>query len=379
MLQFEAHQLGPSIRLLLVLGVPAERLATLFHTTSANIRQIKHRTEIARRASRENLHHFPDVRDSLDVFGPKERWKSAHIEDKSRGKYSFEERTEEVEQLVARYRKSLEFENGANALRRFLPFTARASEPVVLDAKASLHFHIAWFLTHTGHSESALEHARTSMSASLAAFNESFGNLHYLRRYGETALVASNSLLLAHNPTAALSVLKAAQSAAEACGAQIGSEVFRQRGTALLQLGQDDLAEGQFSEAREAMRQTGEARNEEHVITLGTRQTNFVRPAKGCEAGQELIARVVTMFGESSLQYVMAVNWAAATALRTDSPSAIRATLEKLEQLDTESSVFKHQATISRLLPLVPRLNLLPDARTRFLRFLLYENAHRKK
>ena len=75
----------------------------------------------------------------------------------------------------------------------------------------------------------------------------------------------------------------------------------------------------------------------------------------------------------------MALHWAAACGLSTDSPAIIQSTQDSLLSGPDPVAQFGHQSTIRRLLRLTPELGLDDRLRRAWVRRALYENAFRNR
>src|SRR4029079_16152677 len=97
----------------------------------------------------------------------------------------------------------------------------------------------------SGHSGSAGREAALAQSLGKSAFRESH-HKEYAARFIQAALIDSHSCLLSRRPRQVWQILEVARDAAESIGAPLGSDHFRQRGVALLQLREDERAIQQF-------------------------------------------------------------------------------------------------------------------------------------
>jgi tetratricopeptide (TPR) repeat protein len=366
-----------SISLLRKLGVPTATLAHLFHTSPENIRKVD-----SRAYEGDSVDSPPLVTDLLREFADDREWevlrRKSPLADKLRNRKRLEAVERELSAKVAQYAKSEQFSAGARALRLFLPLVANATHPEVLRIRALVHRHLAWFSVHNGQSERAIDYAREAMRAALSAFDASLGDRRFLKEYTEAALITSNALRISHRTDEVFSVLDNADAAVLALERKLGSEHYRQRATALFQKGEDEAALNLFQAARFAAEQTGNQHQIEIQMT-SDRQSNVIRPGKGLARAFDLSEGTKLFFGPQSLEYVMAIHWAAAAALSTDSDSEIKEALRLVREAAPVARQFGHQATTNFLLSITHELNLPLLKRRIWIRFLLYENSFRSK
>jgi hypothetical protein len=367
-----------SIRLLRRLGVPDKKLAGLFHTSEENIRQVggsRVYEEFGVQAPAKPIdrlaaeHHDADEWDELargTALTPKRAQRLLALE-------------QLIEQTFSKFVDSQRFLEGAAALRPYLAHVANASHPEILRLRAILNQGLAWLYTHAGRSETSVGHALEAMAAAQAAYDTSLGDSRYLREYSESALIAANSLLLAHQPLAALRLLDEADHGDIARKEPIGSEHFRQRATALFQMGHDLQAANLYQDAFKAGEVEPTELSEMDLKMASDRQGFLFEPRHGVDSASGLAAEAASHYGRGSLQHLMASNWAAATALWLDAKGDSRQLLENLRRSQISVSNFGHQATVAFLLSITADLNLSIEARRRWLRFLLYENVFRHK
>jgi tetratricopeptide (TPR) repeat protein len=370
-------QFHRSISLLRKLGVPTARLAHLFQTSSENIRKVDSRVHDV-----ESLGLPALIADTLSAFANEQEWeilrKKSPVASKLRNRKQIEVIEKRLNDTFTQYAKSEQFTVGVRVLRSFLPFVANATHPEVLGLRALVHQYLALFSVHNGQSERAIKYAREAMRAALTAFDQSLGDRRFLRQYSDAALITSNALLTSHRTDEVLSVLREANEAAFAHTGKLGSEHYRQRATMLFQQGEDEAAWKYYQAARFAAEQTGNQHQIEIQMT-SDRQSNVIRPGKGLARAFDLSEGTRLFFGPQSLEYVMAIHWAAAAALSTDSDSEIKEALRLAREAAPVARQFGHQATTNFLLSITPALNLPEAKRKIWIRFLLYENSSRSK
>ncbi len=375
-----ATQLGPAIALLRSFGVPAPRIARLLNVTTGNIRQIDLR---AQHPKRDNL-EFPKPLSDADL-----EFAAQHdplrfelpVPLYGKEKAQVEEIEAKVEAMRQEYAGKYQFQEGILRLKTLQRYVLRASHPRRIRLKARIQQHIAWFHVHNGYSASAITHATIAMQLSLDAYHEGTQDPVDLNRYVESALIASNACLLSRRPKDALALLDLAREAAHATRSTRSSEHFRQRGTALLQIGisADDETRKQYEQAAETMKRNDEARDEHHLKMVGTRQSNLLDPNRGWDNAQEPIAWARESFGRDTLEYRMNLNWGAACALQTGNANDIEIAIVLLSGDGANAKKFGHQATITKLLLITPGLKLTPAQIMIWVRFVLYENAYRNR
>jgi len=207
------------------------------------------------------------------------------------------------------------------------------------------------------------------------AFHESAQALN-IEGFVKAALVASNDHLLSRRPQDALILLDIAKAAAEHARRPLGSDHFRQRGVAAFQLGLDDESRHCFDRAVVAMVELGEAKTVAMPLMTGARHTTLLG-TPDWDGSLEVRDVARQSFGENSLEYSMATNWAAACAFSTDSQPAWQTATQILAENIDRASGFGHQSTVTKLLSILPDLGLYPRLTRSFARRALYENTSR--
>lgn len=366
-----------SIELLRDLGVSDKRLATLFQTGAANIRQVA-----ARIHSEVNEAAPPSISDLLGEYGNEQQWEKLRKKSAASGRLKSRRRREafeqELSQVFTEYAKAENFASGARALRSYLPYVARASEAETLRLRSVVYQSLAWMLTQSGFSNASIRQATIAMRSAKNAFEESLGDREYLKQYHESALICSNALLLSHLPDAAMQILNQADAAVMLREGRLGSEHYRQRATALFQKGEDEAANKLFAEAGQAAKEAGYS-DFIQVRMASERQLNVIQPVKGLTRAYDLSDGAARFFGEDSQEYAMATLSAIASAYYAGSPIETRQACERLNAVEPSRRSFGHYATVKFLLSITPELNLPISNLRRWVRFLLYENAVRLK
>ena len=367
-------QYGPAISWLLAKGVTSDRLATLFGTTPANIRVIAHRS---RHGGLESdsvgitsgdqpirlLAQRHGVRAGLDEV----------VRTLARTR-SLDSLRTTIEETVALRSGQYEFLLGAKEMRQLLPRVGYAGDSRRVALRALIHQHMAWFLVHSGRSISAATEARTARELWRVAHHES-PNREYGAQLVKASLIGSQAWLLACRPSVALAELDIAGAAAQSIGDVLGSDHYRQRGSAFLQLRADQDALRHFQSATEMMERLGEARVPAQLLLTGDRHLALIN----LDVEQSLNVLDVTRrtFGENSLETSMALHWAVATGLSTDSDSIATEALGLLSHYPSPPPQFGHQSTIRKLLLITSELGLDVRLTRAWVRRALYENALR--
>lgn len=365
-----ARNLGPEIELLRSFEISASRIARLLEESAANIRKISERSQYFK--SIQICVPAPPVRQprvkELLLYGQKRR--------------TVEQLEWEMEETFNRYANSYRFAKGAKALESLLQKVSAPTNPRRIRLRARIHHHIAWFAIQQGKARSALSHGLFSMELSREAYRDSWDKAD-LNCYVETALIVSMAAHLSaegHNrsETHSLAILWLAEEAAEAARNPRGSEHFRQRGSALFQLGYEDQARKSFIEAMQKARDKNEARDENHVQMIGGRFLNLLGKTPDWDKAQELLLNVEQTFGKRSLEYAINVNYTTAAGFLTDDPTIEKDALKILLSNTALIDPFGRQATVSKLLSITPELKLTPAQKSRWIKQVLRANALRK-
>jgi hypothetical protein len=367
--QLRLAQFGPAFAWLLDHGVASSRLASVFATSSQNVRVIASRSrrpsadvalEYADEAARRLVRSGPD----FVVRTPARCRKLDALRHK-------------IDDTVRLFATAYRFSEGIQALKQILPRIGYPQDSRRIALLANLHQQMAWFHVHLGRSESAAREAQQARGLWQAAHVES-GSQEHVAEYVKAALIESQAWLLARRPENASRTLDIAQHAAESIGSGLGSDHYRQRGVALFQLRENEPAAEQFRRAAVAMDRMNEAEFPEQVSMTGARHIHLLG-SPDVDGSEELSAVVLRRFGERSLEASMALHWAAACGLSTGSRAAERRTLDLLASRPVLSVQFGHQSTISSLLAVTPELGLDEKLRRMWIRRALYENAFRDR
>lgn len=363
---------GEPLAWLLGKEVPASRLAGIFGTTAENIRVIAFR---ARQAHPFDSPKTPtlDAKPSEDLANRLGIRDHDYVIRTPARQRSLEWLRNQFEEITRRGTTDYQFLSGIETLRGLLPYIGRAGDARRIALSALLHQQTAWFLVHTGQCASATEQAAIARELWRCAYHESESK-EYAAGFIQSALIGSNASLLQRRPHDALAILDVAKDAAEAIGARLGSEPFRQRGVALFQLREDGRAGPYFERASEAMEKFDEAQRPEQLLMTGVRHTNLLG-TPNFDSAQQLVCTARRSFGEQSLEAAMALHWAAGCGLSTDSESAMRQALDLMEAAAQPAPQFGHQFTIRKLLAITPALGLDVRLRPAWVRRALYENA----
>jgi hypothetical protein len=107
---------------------------------------------------------------------------------------------------------------------------------------------------------------------------------------------------------------------------------------------------------------------ERHIGILGSLNIDLA---------QNVLLSANRSFGRNSLESAMALHWAAAASLSTDSPILTSAGIAQLDAAPEPLRHFGHQRTIRKLLLITPQLGFDMRLRRAWVRRALYENAFR--
>jgi hypothetical protein len=370
-----AHRVPKAIKLLRKLGVPAPRIASAFGEDADNIRHIDIRAYGG--TAIQNPEPISLTKDDLQLakLGRDERARQARLNLaglRIRSKLDLE-RTELLVWEIFRNHKSIGFENAYETLILMLPGVANARYGQARRVKLLIHEKLAWFAMPVGRIKKALGHACSAMEAAVEAFRESAGDREYLLRYGEAALLASICMQKLQAPRDALRFIRAADEANITAGELPGSEHFRQRGAALIQIGRryDDLARKMLSLAPVRMEEKHEASHPIDLLMTGLRQRTFIDPMWGWEKSLELVQAVEVHYGRNSFQRAVAAKSAAAAGFKLADPGINNIALRLLEGSDSGSP---GPRSLSQVLSITPYLNLTGDNLDRWLRFAFQES-----
>lgn len=365
-----ARNLGPEIELLRSFGVSAPRIASLLDDTHDNIRQISRRAQVTAN-NPITVPALPIKEHQIQEFALYGQKRAAVEELQWREETAFEH-----------YASQYKFCEGADALKSFLASLSAPTNPRKIRLKARIHHHIAWFSIQQGKCKSALGHGEYAMWLSNQAYKASWDRFD-LNSYVETALIVSMAAHLSAEGTGkgeihSLAILWLAQQAAEAAGNPRGSEHFRQRGSALWNLGYEDEARRCFIQAMQKAREKYEARDENHIEMIGGRFLNLLGETPDWDGAQELVRKVHETFSQNSLEYAINLNYTAAAGLLTGDPQIAQRSIGLLRGNRQLIEPFGRQATVCKLLSITPELNLNEMQRHRWIKQALRANALRK-
>ncbi len=373
--ELKLSQFGPAFAWLLARDISSERLGTLFGTTPGNIRVMafrsRHTTDpVSRSAALLTMPVGDELAKELGIRADPDF--AVHTPVRGR---SLESLKNQIEQRITQYAESYEFLEGSRALRRMLPLIGYAGDSRRVALRALIHQHMAWFLVHSGRCSTATEQASIARDLWRKVYQET-GSHDSGAEFVRAALIESQAHLLLREPARAMAILDLARDAAQAIGDPLGSEHSRQRGVALFQLRHDEDAAKHFQRATELMEKLGEARLPEQLLMTGLRHLSLLGNPN-YDKSQEVLGAARRAFGIQSLEASMALNWAAACALLTDSHEAISHTIALLHSSASPAPAFGHQVTIRRLLAVTADLGLDDRLRRAWVRRALYENAVR--
>src|SRR5438034_4028988 len=276
--------LGPAIAWLADKGIPATRLAALLGTSPGHIRLLAYRArhKIIGQDLPTSIDYPFDVEPSSalrEKLGIRPHPDEVILTRKKRAAMDLLE--QEIKTRVLSYSSEYRFVEGAASLRALRPLVGYAANARLIGLHAELHKQTAWFCVHSGLAASALKEAEKAIELAAVARFEAGARRSsngYMQQAIDASLIASQALLIAHQPGAALRYLDLACHASEGIRIPIGSDQLRQRGDAYFQLKIDDEARKFYRQAAETMQRLGEARNEAHVLMYGPRQSNLLDP-----------------------------------------------------------------------------------------------------
>jgi len=365
--------------------ITAKRIAELLGITETHARQLVFRGQW--RVSQPNIPAVLEnpFRPPADPFGP--------VADELRDRLSIRPRIDSwtvtldkaerrglddlealVEELGVAFWSGVRHGTGLARLRAMLQYIGRPAHFRRIRILARLRYLLAETYTHAGYSSTAIEQALTSMLLSKAAFDEGSETLD-LERFGNVALLISQSYLLRQDPHRARYYLDLHRHARSRLGLPLGGEYLRQRGSAAFQTGDDEEARRNFTQAMAVLAETvefGRPKQRYEVLNIGTRQMNLAGKVNW-EGAQELLQYMLDVLPPGEIHISMNVNWTAACGFSTDSPGASQAARELLERHKGASVGFGHQATVAWLLSLTP--DLPHSLQTAWVRRALYENT----
>jgi hypothetical protein len=371
--------LGSAFRWLQLHGVKSSRLACALGINASHLRILRHRSQslylnspgesldalLARPAVQ--IRKRVGVRPDEDALP---RWRKRETK--------IEELEAEIDSIWMAYARSGKFHEALGALQGYESKRGYPSSTLWLRFSARLHQHRAWFRVHSGLATSAFEEAKLAIDLSHLAFKEREDPLD-LKRLTEACLIASNACNLAADPRTTLKLLDLAAQASERISDPLGSEHYRQRGVANLQLASvEEFQELRpyFENATAAMESKQEHRSEGQLMMAGQRHLALLgRPDVDLSAA--ILAQVEKDFAPGTLERAMMLNWTAACALSTDSSDLQLYALELLGKVPVLSTGFGHQATRAYLLSITPEIGLERRFRNAWIHHLLYENACR--
>lgn len=358
-------------------GVTAKRLAELLNTNVGHIRVLKHRGKrpllfyFASSLSSIKDRPIEDIRKRLHV-----RLEKDSVGHSGRQRKRIEDLGAQIESIWTRCGRSGEFMAGLLALQPYDGQYGRPASALWFRFMARLHQIRAWFRVHGGMSTSAYQEAKIAIDLSHLAYKEKEDPLD-LRRLTESCLIASNACLLAANPKASLKLLDIASQASKEISDPLGSEHYRQRGTALFQLREDEEARKYLVKARVAMEKKQEVEKMAQLAMVDGQAALFGKP--DLDTATDVLEQVRRDFAWSSMEHAMTLNRAAACALMTDSSDLHQLAQGYLRQILAFAQPYGHEATTAELLALTPELRLDRRFWNAWIRHALYENAYKTR
>ena len=374
--------LAPAVARLRGFGLPAKRLAELFDTNVGYINVLAHRERARRSESQgEPARHGKGTVASYSIPEALEAKQALRIRAEEDGIELTPRRIRNLDWLESQMqeiaeagRNSYKFLEAIQRLRALKSLIGYPAQSGLLKFAAKLHQHLAWFYTHSGLASSCLMEADYSIRL-YEIVHHNTGDKDALRELGGSCLIRSNSRLKSNRDVKeALDSLSLSKEATLSANLALNSEYYHQQGVALLQLRQDKAARKMFEQVRET-KPPSDVKDFAMLLRMSCdRPLNLLSaPFPNMEGALELLSEARTVYGPDSLEAIMCAHSAAACGLSTDSPSAQLLALDLIQANQTKLSLFGHQATISKLLPIA--LELSPNKRPHWVRFALYQNA----
>ena len=351
-------QLSPAIRWLRDHRVSPQVIGDAFGTSNTHVRLLAHRAAHCTPKDSAANRRRPPIRPDDDwiVMSEARRLATDALADR-------------IESVFAQHAAAYAFAVGVEGLRQLLPPLGYPSSVPLIRLKARICRHLAWFLGHCGHARRASAYAEEAIRLYRHTLRQTRSRTD-VEAIGDVGLIAANVRLLAQRPHEALRLLQLVADVDARLGRKPGVEYHRQQATAMFQTGTDTDALVHLRRTDEAMDRDGRADVHRQLAVIMRRNLLAHRDAA---LAQQIIHDVESHFGVRGLEGIMARNWAVAAALCAEpSDEALAA---QVEDVDIASTTFGHQATISHLLRLTPRLLLPSDLRTRWVRYALYVNA----
>lgn len=366
-------RLGATFRWLLNHGVSSETIGGAFGTSAGNVRVIASRQyEPMSLTQAAPLTAKPSLADKEKL---KIRPAFDEVLDTKRRRLALESVREKLAAATEAAQTQYQFEKGVRDLWRILPEVGYPADSRRVDLLGQIHFQISWLLGHLGRSAAAVRHSHYAMDLFRAAWHES-GDRSTVDRFVLGGLVQSQSLLLSHQSNAAIEVLDLIADAAASVSSPLGSDHFRQRGIAALQLHEDAQAAAMFKLSDSKMIEFNEAKSQAQLNMTGDRYIHLLG-IPHVDNMQELRYLAGSTFGPDGLETSMMTHWVAAAAFSTGSSPLEGEAMELLHENAVTAARFGHQATIGVLLRAIPSLGLYGHLQRKFVRFALYENAFR--
>jgi hypothetical protein len=379
-----ASQLGPALMWLNERGhVPIERLAGVFGLTQVHVRQLLYRERQQRQQpafEERDVASFRDAKHSV-------RRRIRSDEDSTLESMTVNQRVNEllaqVQAIHTEFAGSREFLEAARRLKRLQQFSGFPSNRRWLRFMARVYRERAWFLLHSGHSGTAIAEANCAIEALRLAYRlarTGHEERDDLSDVATSALILSQAFLLQQRPRQAFGALELVEDALEAGHLRLGSDFYRQRGVALLQVGEADReAQRYFAKSAQLMEDLGEATRTEELRYTGARHIYFMN--RDWEHAAELAHDIAdpSAFGSDTLHASVGTHWAVATGLSVDSSEVHSRALDLLERNATTARAFGHQHTLYALFRCTLALQLTPDHRATWVRRALYLNAFRNR
>lgn len=290
--------------------------------------------------------------------------------------------SEELTAIRGRHEQAADFDGGLRALTRFRPHLGNPASVSMVRLLARWHEHRAWFAVHSGFTRTAIDSLDVAVRGYQLIYRET-RDRNDLTRLASVALIGAHAHLYVNNPAESLRWLKMVRDVSDAGRLPLGSDYYRQLGTAyILEAGKrpdasTETASRVLAHVPMVMARIDEARSEAQLM-FATRQRYLLGTdvnVEGCSALVEIAERC---YRPDSLESVIAAHYRAAALLTTDSDHLHALAYSILHDTAARASRFPHQQAVSSLLSLTPRLQLTPSLRRLWVRQVSYLNPYRR-
>jgi hypothetical protein len=240
----------------------------------------------------------------------------------------------------------------------------------------------AFLLISSGMCASGISDAQHAAWLFFDVFKDS-GDNDDLREVINCGLLMGNGYNLRAEPEKTHELLRLLNNIWDSLGSleRPNGDFYRLQGVANLQQTRLQDAIHSFDESMSRLEKSGQMKGTADWLHHGIRHMEILkdRRYRRPEVMEDVLKTIKGSFGAESLHGSVCTQWAAATWLSLGSPDADLLARREIEKNWHLASRFGHQQTLSALLWLVPDLALESWARTKFIRWVLYENVNRDK